>query len=138
MRAGFVIDASVAAAWILRDETDSATDALLERVRSEGALAPALWHWEIANILVIAIRRSRVTSADAAGHLSDFALLPISIDSEAQTRAWRETFLLAQTHALTTYDAAYLELARRAGLPLASKDDDLRKAALSIGLEVLP
>lgn len=138
MKAGLVVDASIAAAWVLRDEADSATDALLDRVRGEGGLAPALWHWEIANILIVAIRRSRVTSADAAGHLSDLALLPISIDSEAQSRAWRETFLLAQTHALTAYDAAYLELAKRAGLPLASKDDDLRKAALSIGLEVLP
>lgn len=135
---GFVVDASVAAAWALSDETTSATDALLVRVRDEGGLVPALWRWEVANLLLTAVRRGRATREDALGHLHDFALLPIVVDQDAAASAWRETFALAAAHAVTAYDAAYLELASRTGLPLATKDEDLRKAAKAIGVAVLP
>lgn len=133
-----VIDASAAACWIFKNEANAATDKLLSRVQEDGGLVPPLWHWEIANLLVIGVRRARLTEADATAQLGDLALLPIATDVEAPTRAWRETFALANAHALTAYDAAYLELARRTGLPLATKDGDLRNAAQAVGVAVLP
>ncbi|HVY84478.1 MAG TPA: type II toxin-antitoxin system VapC family toxin [Caulobacterales bacterium] len=131
-----VIDASVAACWIFENEATPATDALLARVRDSGGIVPVLWNWEMANLLIAGVRRARLSMADAAAFLGDLALLPIVIDTEAPARAWRETFLLAQTHALTAYDAAYLELAQRAGLELASKDGELCAAARSAGVKL--
>lgn len=128
----------MAAAWCFEDEADERTDALLTRVRDGGGVVPALWYWEVSNVLTIAVRRKRLSADAASLRLSVLNGLPITTDSEAQARAWRETFVLAQTHTLTAYDAAYLELARRTGLPLASKDENLREAARSIGIEVLP
>ncbi|MGD9816881.1 MAG: type II toxin-antitoxin system VapC family toxin [Hyphomonadaceae bacterium] len=133
---GVVIDASVAACWIFNDEATPATDDLLARVRDTGGVVPALWNWEMANLLIAGIRRARISRADAAGHLSDLALLPIAIDAESSARAGRETFLLAQAHNLTAYDAAYLELAQRTGLDLASKDAELRMAATAVGVKL--
>jgi len=134
----FVLDASVAGSWCLQDEADPAIDALLAKTRKEGACAPPLWRWEVANLLLSAVRRGRMSEANAIGHFGDLALLPIAIDADAPGRAWRETFALADAHALTVYDAAYLELAMRTGLSLATKDDDLRKAAQQVGVALLP
>lgn len=131
-----VIDASAAACWIFKNEATPASDALLNRVRKTGAVVPALWRWEMANLLGTGIRRARLTQADATAHLIDLALLPIATDAEATGRAWRETFQLAQAHKLTAYDAAYLELAQRTGLELASKDADLCAAARAVGVKL--
>jgi len=128
----------VAVAWCFEDEASPPTDALLQRVRDGGGLVPTLWYWEVANVLTFAVRKKRLSADAAATRFSLLQALPITTDPEAQRRAWRETFLLAQAHTLTAYDAAYLELARRTGLPLASKDGDLRNAARNIGVEVLP
>jgi len=131
-----VIDASAAACWIFKDEAGPATDGLLTRVRDSGGVAPALWNWEIANLIIAGVRRARLTMADASAHLADLALLPISIDAEATGRAWRETLILARAHDLTAYDAAYLELAQRSGLELASKDAALCAAAAALGVRL--
>jgi predicted nucleic acid-binding protein len=133
---GVVIDASAAACWLFADEATPETDSLLARVRDTGGHAPALWRWEMSNLLIAGIRKARISEADAAGHLADLALLPITIDTEATERAWRETFLLAQAHSLTAYDAAYLELSQRTGLELASKDEKLCAAAAAIGVRL--
>jgi len=138
MKAGMVLDSSIALSWCFEDEASPSTDALLDRLRDEGGLAPGLWSWEIANVLTFAVVRARITPAEAQARLTQLQLLPILIDPEAVDRAWRETFALAQAHKLTAYDAAYLELAVRSGLPLATKDSDLRAAAATIGVKVLP
>jgi predicted nucleic acid-binding protein len=78
----------------------------------------------------------RITAADARAYVADLAVLPIAIDIDASDRAWRETFLLAQAHNLTAYDAAYLELAQRTGLELASKDAALLAAAAALGVKL--
>lgn len=135
---GLVLDCSIAAAWCFEDEATPAIDALLDRVRDEGALVPALWHWEVANVLTVATRRRRISAADASARLSLLTTLPIATDPEAPSRAWRETFMLAQAHALTAYDAAYIELAQRERLDLATKDNDLLNAARSLNLKVVP
>ncbi len=133
-----VLDCSIAAAWCFEDEAAPATDALMERVRDEGALVPALWHWEVANVLTSAVRRKRINVGDASARLTLLSALPITTDGDAVGRAWRETFTLAQAHRLTAYAAAYLELAVRTGGDLASKDIDLLNAARAVGVEVVP
>lgn len=135
---GVVLDCSVALSWCFEDEAAEETDALLERVRDEGAVVPALWHLELGNILLQAERRGRIHAADVTTRLTLLGDLPILTDGETSVRALRETLLLARTEMLTTYDAAYLEVSLRRGLPLATKDHDLRAAAHRMGIETLP
>jgi predicted nucleic acid-binding protein len=135
---GLVVDCSVAVAWCFEDEASAETDAILERVRDAGALVPALWHLELGNVLVQAERRDRLTAADTTTRLQLIAALPILTDGETPERVLREVLTLARAEGLTTYDAAYLELAMRKGLPLASKDRALVAAAARAGAAILP
>ena len=125
-------------AWCFADEASAAIDALLDRTRDVGAIVPALWHWEVANVINGAVRRERLTVADAGVRLNLLAALPIATDAEATARAWRETLALAQAQSLTAYDAAYLELAIRHGIELATSDTALRAAAGRVGVALLP
>ena len=124
-----VIDSSAALSWCFEDEASPETDALFERVRDLGAVVPGLWHLEIANVLLQAEKRGRITAGDVTMRLDLIAALPITTDSETTARAWREILALARAQGLTTYDAAYLELAIRRGLPLQTKDAALIGAA---------
>ncbi len=132
-----VIDSSIALTWCFEDEASSETDALFERVRDDGAVVPALWHLELSNVLLQAEKRGRMTASDVAMRLELIAELPISVDQETTARAWREVLTMARTERLTTYDATYLELAVRRGLPLLTKDNELAEAAKRLGVVVL-
>jgi predicted nucleic acid-binding protein len=131
-----VIDSSVALTWCFEDEASPRSDALLDQVRDEGAVVPGLWHLEVANVLLQAEKRGRITAADIAMRLELIAELPIDTDNETAARAWREILALARAEGLTTYDAAYLELAIRRGLPLLTKDQALIAAAQRTGVAV--
>lgn len=133
-----VLDCSVALSWCFEDEATPETDALLDRVRDEGAVVPSLWHLELANILLHAERRRRISTEDVATRLSLIAVLPILTDQETTIRAWHDILGIARVEGLTTYDAAYLELAIRLGIPLLTKDNDLIAAAGRRGVRVLP
>jgi predicted nucleic acid-binding protein len=102
-----------------------------------GATVPVIWRLEVANGLTMIRRRGLMTNDAATRALSSLALMPIEPDGETWPRAWAETGSLADTHRLTVYDAAYLELALRRGLPLATLDKELRGAAGACGVEVL-
>jgi predicted nucleic acid-binding protein len=134
----FVVDNSVALAWCFSDERTDAIMALLDRVAEEGAAAPGLWPIEALNGLMAAERRGRIDAAARrrlAGFLQD---LPITIDEETAHRTWTATAALAEAHGLTAYDATYLELAQRLGLPLATSDRALIAAARAVGVPLLP
>ena len=133
----FVLDNSVALTWCFEDERTPATAALLEQVGELGAQAPMLWPLEALNGLLVAERRGRLDAARRqrlAGFLRD---LPITLDVDTANQAWTETARMAERFGLSAYDAAYLELARRRDLPLASLDRALRAAATVLGLTVL-
>ena len=133
----FVLDNSVALTWCFEDERTAATTALLEQLGESGAWAPLLWPLEALNGLLVAERRCRLDAGRRqilAGFLS---ALPVKLDDETASQAWTATADLAKRFNLSSYDAAYLELARRCDLPLASLDRELRAAASALGLTVL-
>lgn len=134
----FVPDASLVVAWLVIDEQNDKVDRVFDNVPSTGLLVPAIWRLEVANSLNMMVLRKRLTIAGRTKYLDDLDQLPVEIDRETHVRAWPETLALADVHKLTTYDAAYLELALRVGRPLGTLDKDLRKAAKVEGVKVLP
>jgi predicted nucleic acid-binding protein len=133
----FVLDNSVALTWCFEDERTPATAALLEQVGELGAQAPMLWPLEALNGLLVAERRGRLDAARRQRLAGFLRALPITLDVDTASQAWTETARLAERFGLSAYDAAYLELARRRDLPLASLDRALRAAATVLGLTVL-
>ncbi len=132
-----VIDASVAIAWSAPDESSPIADGSLGRVQAEGATVPSLWFLEVANILIMNERRNRLKQEEVLGIIEDLQSLNLQVDSETSSRSFGEIVSLARKHRLSTYDATYLELAVRLGLPLASLDRELVAAAEAEGVEVL-
>jgi predicted nucleic acid-binding protein len=122
----FVLDASVAAAWAFDDENHPTAAAALALVRSEEGHVPSLWWFEVRNVLIVNERRGRLRETDTALFLRSLSRLPIAVDGAPDEEA---VLALARRHALTVYDASYLELARRGGMPLATLDGPLAQAA---------
>lgn len=133
-----VLDSSLALSWFFDDEASAETDRLLGRVRDEGAIVPALWRLELGNVLLQAERRGRISFDSIEERLDLIGRMPISVDPETNARAWRDTIDIARTERLTTYDAAYLELALRRRVPLLTLDQELAAAARRRGCEVHP
>ena len=132
-----MIDASVALAWCFGDERTETTASLLERLQTDTASVPNLWHLEVANGLALAERRGRITPAESAELIALLETIEIVVDGETPVRAFTRVLDLAREERLMAYDASYLELAMRLGLPLASKDGDLCDAAERLGVTVL-
>jgi len=132
-----VLDASVTLSWLFDEEQVGETEAVLDLVRETGALVPPLWHLEVANALLVAVRRGRMTPAQRSRRLADLGALAIDSDSGATGRCWDAALPLAERCRLTVYDATYLELALRHGFMLATLDGALRAAAEAEGLVVL-
>jgi predicted nucleic acid-binding protein len=135
--AGVVLDSSIALSWCLPDEAAPDVDEIQRTVATQGALVPVHWPLEIANALLMAVRRGRIEAGFRDAALRDLAALPIALDPETSSRAWHDTLRLADAHRLTAYDAAYLELAHRRDLPLATLDSELRAAAPALGVGLL-
>jgi predicted nucleic acid-binding protein len=132
-----VLDASITLAWCYQDETTEAVQCSFDIVRANGAWVPVLWLWEVANVLQMNVRRGRHNSKFRDQALADLALFPIKEDAEAVRQAWSGSLILAERHGLTVYDAAYLEVALRRGLPLAALDQELRDAASTERVQLL-
>ena len=132
-----VVDSSVTVAWCFADERTAAVDAVLVQVTESGAVVPSLWRLEVANALQMAVRRKRIDAAFRDASLADLRSLEVDIDPETDQQAWTTTLHLAERFQLTLCDAAYLELAQRLELPLATLDRELRTAAGALGLTLL-
>jgi predicted nucleic acid-binding protein len=132
-----VLDSSATLARLWEDETTDTIKQLFERICDRGAWAPSLWKLEVANALELDVRRGRHVAEFRDGALADLALLPIQIDPETDRHAWGATLRLAEKYRLTVYDSAYLELAVRRSLPLATLDRQLRAAGGGEGVELL-
>lgn len=132
----FVLDASTTLAWYFEDERSDAGDALLDRVVEQGAVAPSLWRYEVANGLQTAVRGKRIDAAYRDASMAELRLLPIAIDRAGDDLVWGASLGFADRFRLTVYDATYLELAHRRGLPLATRDRKLRAAARALTIEL--
>ena len=132
-----VLDCSAALAWVYQDENAATADEILRRVTTGGAWVPSIWRLEIANGLRTGIRRGHISADYRDQALTDLGLFDIAIDPDADKHAWTTTLRLSDRTGLTLYDAAYLELAHRRSLPLASLDNALCAAARSLGVPVI-
>ena len=130
----FVLDASVTACWAFADEDHPDASWAFDRMVSEEAVVPALWWFEVRNILIVNERRRRITESDTAAFLLNLSRLRIRVDRVPDENG---VLRLARAHRLSVYDAAYLELAQREGLPLATLDADLQKAAAGEGVALV-
>src|SRR5688572_19461215 len=131
----FIVDASISVAWVHPPQaTQQSADALQSFVDGAEVHAPVLWAIEVANALLVLLRRGKLTGEERRRALLQLSKLPITIDYEAATHAFSKISELAGNYGLSTYDAVYLELALRTGLPLACKDGPLRNAAAKAGV----
>jgi predicted nucleic acid-binding protein len=137
MTPGLIIDCSITMAWCFADEATTETAQVQDRLIAEAALVPEHWFLEVVNVLAMAEKRKRISAVDATNFLRLLATLDIQTDHETSARAFDHLPPLCRNHGLTSYDAAYLELAVRQRLPVASLDDDLRQAALALGVQIL-
>lgn len=134
----FVLDASVAVAWCFDDETTPFTEGVLNLFsRGSEALTPSVWPLEVANALLMAERRGRLSMAQVTALLNRISKLPIAVEPGSTTLAFGQILSVARHEQLTEYDAAYVELALRAGLPLATLDNKLRQAAQAAGIRLI-
>jgi predicted nucleic acid-binding protein len=129
-----VLDSSVALAWALDDERNLGPELLAQLATTDAAMVPGHWILEVTNGLRMAVKRRRLLPGDPAQIMARIREQPLQVDSETAVRGWREIPALADVHGLTTYDAAYLELALRLNAPLATLDQDLGRAARKAGV----
>jgi predicted nucleic acid-binding protein len=134
---GFVLDCSVTMAWCFDDEATPFTNGLRDQLADVRAIVPSLWPLEVANATIMGERRKRLDEARSQRFFALLNALPIVVDDETGGRAFADIVHLARAHQLSAYDAAYLELAIRRGLPLACLDSKLKVAAVAVGVEVL-
>jgi predicted nucleic acid-binding protein len=129
-----VVDASVVLAWCFADEQEPYAVAVLRLLESRTATVPSVWPLEVANALVVAERRGRLKPARTADLIAEIAKLGIEVDSRTSSQVWKETLTLARRYGLSVYDAAYLELAIRESVPLATLDQALAEVARRLKL----
>lgn len=125
----FVIDNSVVVAWCFEDEANPYSDTVLESLADGEAFVPGIWPLELGNVMLVAQRRQRLTEAAVIRFLELVRGLPLTVEHETPARVLGEILSLARDHGLSTYDASYLDLAMRLGLPIATLDASMKKAA---------
>ncbi len=136
-KAGFVLDCSVTMAWCFEDEAEPSTEGIRDQLVDVPAIVPALWPLEVANAALVGERRGRLDEARTARFFTLLGGLPIIVDQGTSEHAFGRVVHLARTHKLSSYDASYLEIAMRHGLPLATLDGKLRAAAQAVGVPLL-
>ena len=132
-----ILDCSIAMAWCFEDEETEATNEIQDRLIIESAVVPSVWPLEVVNVLTISERKKRIESAKSQEFVELLFGLKIQLDILDSRQSFHRIPPLCRTHSLTSYDAAYLELALRTRLPLASLDSDLRRAASKLGIPLL-
>ncbi len=133
----FVLDASVSLSWFFEDEDSDFARRVLRRLSTDTALVPSLWPIEVANVLVVAERRGRAGTAQVAAAIALSKNLPISVQDADSELVFGAVLDLARLQGLSAYDAAYLDLAMREGLPLATQDAAMRAAAEAVGVPLV-
>ena len=138
MSENFVIDNSVVMAWCFEDETSRYADTVLDKLEVSTAIVPSIWPLEVGNVLLVAERKKRLSEADSARFIALLTELPITIEQEPPGRMLKEILALAREYQLSSYDASYLDLAMRKGLPIATLDNGLVAAAERSQTPIVP
>lgn len=133
----FVVDTSIAMAWCFKDENDEQADTILNMLQNSPAIVPSIWPLEVTNVLLVAERNKRLKRKDSYRFLALLAELPITVEQDSYQRIAGEIFALAHVYHLSSYDALYLDLAIRKGLPLATADKTLANAAKRVKVDLL-
>jgi len=137
MEKGFVVDNSVVMSWCFKDQANPYADSVLERLTEAVAYVPSVWPLEVVNVLVAAERKKYISEAGSVHFISLLSQLPIHVEYESGEKTMKDLLGLARAHVLSSYDASYLDLAMRKGLPLATLDEKLRRAAASANVFIL-
>ena len=137
MSENFVIDNSVVMSWCFEDASSQYADAILGSLEVSTAIVPSIWLLEIGNVLLVAERKKRLSEADSARFIALLTELPIAIEQEPPGRMFKEILALAREHRLSSYDASYLDLAMRRGLPIATLDNGLISAAKRVQVPIV-
>jgi predicted nucleic acid-binding protein len=124
-------------AWCFEDEADEYADSVLDLLADSETVVPSIWTLEVANVLLVAERKKRLTKADSSRFVKLLRELPITIDQETPDRALSEILPVGRQLGLSAYDAAYLELAMREGIALATRDNGLKQAAQKCGVKLV-
>ena len=132
----FVLDCSVTMAWCFEDESDDYAAGVLRALTTGTAVVPPLWVLEVANVLLIAERRRRISADASARFLELLQELPLTVAEPDRVTELGELLRLGRAHRLSAYDVAYLRVARRGRLALATRDASLRAAARSAGIGI--
>ena len=133
----FVVDNSVVMTWCFEDEANPYADAVLDSLTEAVAVVPAIWPLEVINVLLVAERKKRLHEADSVRFISLLTQLPIMVDRSWPERLMKDFLAIGRAHNLSSYDTAYLELAMRQGLPIATMDQKLLEAARQIDIPIL-
>ncbi len=133
----FVVDNSVVMSWCFKDETNRYADSVLDKLTDASAVVPSIWPLEVVNVLLVAERQKRLSESDSARFLTLLSQLPIVVEYERPDMMMKELLALARVNDLSSYDASYLDLAMRKGIPIATLDNKLTKAARRIDVPIL-
>lgn len=134
----YVVDASSVGPLVVPDEAENLMPSVSLALGNGECIVPAHWPFEVGNLGLTAVRRNRASSEAVLDNLRDLADFGIKIDQLSTELSWNRTFLLAEQHGLSLYDAAYLELAQRMGAVLLTADKALQRAAAREGLKTNP
>ncbi len=133
----FVIDNSIVMSWCFQDEANHYADAVLDSLKEATALVPSIWPLEVINVLLVAERRLRISEADSVRFTTLLSQLPIGVEYESPEQLMKDVLALARIKKLSSYDASYLNLAMRKGIPLATLDNRLKRAAKAADVKIL-
>lgn len=136
MNGCFVIDNSVVMTWCFVDEANPYADAVLDSLSEMNGVVPAIWPLEVVNVLLVAERRKRLQESDSVRFLSLLTQLPIEVEEAWPARSMKDLLALGRANDLSSYDASYLDLAMRQGLPIATLDQKLVEAAKRINIPI--
>ena len=137
MGESFVVDNSVVMSWCFKDETNQYADAILDCLSEATAFVPSIWPLEVVNVLLVAERKKRLSQADSIRFITLLSQLPIIVEHERPKRRMTDLLALARSNNLSSYDASYLDLSMRKGIPIATLDTRLITASKKTDIPIL-
>ena len=137
MVGNFVVDNSVVMLWCFKDENSNYADSVLDKLTGATAVVPSIWPLEVVNVVLAAERKKRLSESDSVRFLTLISQLPIIVEDERPEMMMKELLALARANNLSSYDASYLDLAIRAGIPIATLDNKLIEAARRVDVSIL-